>query len=674
MTVLANEQVIDGRGWRSGALVEKRKLSQWFLKITEFAEELLDGLGKPRQVARQGPADAGKLDRQVAGGCSSLSTCRTVRSWRSTPPGPTRSSARASSPSRPIIRWRRPLPRPIPSAGRVHRAVQARRDHRRRARDRREAGLRHRPRRRSTRSPARHLPVYIANFVLMEYGTGAVMGVPGHDQRDFEFASKYGLPIMRVIAADAPMPRTSRSTAKPTAGDGVCVNSGFLDGMSVAAAKAAVIAPRRSRRLGRRARRSGGCATGAFRASAIGARRSRSSTARLAAWCRCPRTSCRWCCPRMSISRPPAIRSTAIRPGSMSPAPSAASPPRARPTRSTPSSIQSGISCASPASPATSRSTAEVIEKWLPVEQYIGGIEHAILHLLYARFWTRALAHIGADRRQGAVRQPVHARDGDARDLFDGRSRQCVRRSGSLRARSNERGERRDTRSRWRSRSKIGRVIKMSKSKKNVVDPDDDHRRLRRRRGALVHAVGQPARARPAVVRGRDRGLRALRPAAVAVVRAERCRCQPAKTSALDRKRDQTVAAVAEDIDALRLQQGGRADLRADQRDRKGRALGQPLGGDPHAAAAGRADDAAPRRRGLGRAWAKPGLIADAAWPPVDPALLVEDEVTIAVQVMGKLRDTLTVAKGTAARGAGGACPRQRQGAACARWRGRSGR
>jgi valyl-tRNA synthetase len=73
MTVLANEQVIDGRGWRSGALVEKRKLSQWFLKITEFADELLDGLDDARSVAGQGEADAGKLDRQVGQACSSPS-------------------------------------------------------------------------------------------------------------------------------------------------------------------------------------------------------------------------------------------------------------------------------------------------------------------------------------------------------------------------------------------------------------------------------------------------------------------------------------------------------------------------------------------------------------------------------------------------------------------------
>ena len=114
MTVLANEQVIDGRGWRSGALVERRKLSQWFLKITDFAEELLDGLDGARPVARQGPADAGELDRQEPGHAIPLPARRAGRrastASRSSPPGPTRSSARASPRSRPIIRsrWRWP--------------------------------------------------------------------------------------------------------------------------------------------------------------------------------------------------------------------------------------------------------------------------------------------------------------------------------------------------------------------------------------------------------------------------------------------------------------------------------------------------------------------------------------------------------------------------------------
>ena len=151
MTVLANEQVIDGRGWRSGAPVERRKLSQWFLKITDFAEELLDGLADARPMARQGPADAGELDRQEPGhevplrararagrrACERRGLHHPARHdlRRQLRRGLARSSAR-----------RRRLPRRQPGRRRLHRRVQAGRHHRGRARDGGEAGLRHRPR------------------------------------------------------------------------------------------------------------------------------------------------------------------------------------------------------------------------------------------------------------------------------------------------------------------------------------------------------------------------------------------------------------------------------------------------------------------------------------------------------------------------------------------------
>ena len=123
MTVLANEQVIDGRGWRSGALVERRKLSQWFLKITDFADELLDGLGDARALARQGPADAGELDRQEPGLQFRFALSRRRRRSRSSRPAPTRSSARASSRSRRTIRSRRRLRRAIPTRRRSSRCA-----------------------------------------------------------------------------------------------------------------------------------------------------------------------------------------------------------------------------------------------------------------------------------------------------------------------------------------------------------------------------------------------------------------------------------------------------------------------------------------------------------------------------------------------------------------------
>jgi leucyl-tRNA synthetase len=227
-TVLANEQVIDGRGWRSGALVEKRKLNQWFLKITDFAEELLEGLSGlehwPEKVKLMQENWIGKSQ-----GLQFASSCRWRKAGclhhparhdlrRQLCGGGRRSSGGAESGGEQIRRRG------------FHRAVQAGRHHGGRTGNRREAGLRHRHHRAHPFTGA-DLPVYIANFVLMDYGTGAIMAVPGHDQRDFDFATKYALPILRVVAASA------EDAGKPfgkeaEAGDGILVNSGFLDGMA----------------------------------------------------------------------------------------------------------------------------------------------------------------------------------------------------------------------------------------------------------------------------------------------------------------------------------------------------------------------------------------------------------------------------------------------------------
>ena len=206
MTVLANEQVIDGRGWRSGALVERRKLSQWFLKITDFADDLLDGLRDARPMARQGPADAGELDRQEprpAISASDLPSRSTaigeIEVFTTRPDTIFGSSFVAVAADHPIAQAvaAGPTPRPPTSSPNARREA--------------PAPPKSRPPRRRVIAtglevvhpldPEWRLPIYIANFVLMDYGTGALFGVPGHDQRDFEFAKQYHLPIRRVVAA-----------------------------------------------------------------------------------------------------------------------------------------------------------------------------------------------------------------------------------------------------------------------------------------------------------------------------------------------------------------------------------------------------------------------------------------------------------------------------------------
>ena len=284
----------------------------------------------------------------------------------------------------------------------------------------------------------------------------------------------------------------------------------------------------------------------------------------------------------------------------------------------------------------------EVLAKWLPVEQYIGGIEHAILHLLYARFWTRALRHIGQIGfaepfaslfTQGMVTHETYSRvdPGNGQPVYFSPAE--VERSGDgavLRADSQP--------------VEVGRVIKMSKSKKNVVDPDE----IVATYGAdairwFMLSDSPPERDLPwseAGIEGCARFVQRLWRLFGQYDAAAAGEDKP-----LDRKRDQTVAAVADDIAALsfnkavaRIYELTNAVEKAAPTASRSRAirtlllLVSPM--MPHLAE---------------ESWAQlgeSGLIAEAAWPPVDPALLIEDEVTIAVQVLGKLRDTLTVAKG----------------------------
>ena len=284
----------------------------------------------------------------------------------------------------------------------------------------------------------------------------------------------------------------------------------------------------------------------------------------------------------------------------------------------------------------------EVIKQWLPVEQYIGGIEHAILHLLYARFWTRALNHIGLiDVKepfaslftQGMVTHETYSR-------IDPTNGQPVYFSpGEV-----DRGGDSAVLKADGQPVEIGRVIKMSKSKKNVVDPDD----IIAQYGAdavrwFMLSDSPPERDLPWSEAG-------IEGCARFVQRLWRLFGQydggaSGEDKALDRKTHQTVHAATQDIAALGFN--------------KAVARIYELTGAVEKAAPSASRSAAIRTLLLlvapmmphlaEEAWAAiggEGLVADAAWPAVDPALLVEDEVTIAIQVLGKLRDTITVAKG----------------------------
>ncbi|TNE49870.1 MAG: leucine--tRNA ligase [Sphingomonadales bacterium] len=638
MTVLANEQVIDGKGWRSGAEVEKRKLDQWFLKITQFAEDLLDGLGQ----LENWPDKVRLMQENWIGKSSGLEFSFELSNGESLPVYTTRpdtifgATFVAVAADHPLAqsvamqncdaaKFIEQCKRGGTTAAELETAEKLGFD----------TGI-------GARHPftGQHLPVFIANFVLMDYGTGAIMAVPGHDQRDYEFATKYGLDIPRVVAAsmeDADKPFAGEAEA----GDGVIVNSDFLDGMSVEDAKAEVIS---------RAENGGwGTGTTVWRLRDWGVSRQRYWGTPI------PFIHCGTCgvvpVPKdqLPVTLPedvdfktpgnPLLRHPTWKHTHCPKCGEAAE----RETDTLDTFVDSSWYFLRFASqPDDKPFDRDEVAKWLPVEQYIGGIEHAILHLLYARFWTRALQHIGqldfaepfaSLFTQGMVTHETYSREIDGRAVYF--TPDEVERTGNG-ATLKEDGQ----------PVEIGRVIKMSKSKKNTVDPD-----------AIIDQYGAdavrwfmlsdspPERDLPWSESGIEGCGRFVQ-------RLWRLFDQydgdaEGEDKALSRKLHQTIAAVGEDIEALnfnkavaRIYELTSAAEKAQPSAARSEAIGalmllaSPM--MPHLA------EEAWRRASF------EGLIADAAWPEFDPALLVEDEVTIAVQHMGKLRDTLTAPKGAA--------------------------
>jgi leucyl-tRNA synthetase len=636
MTVLANEQVIDGKGWRSGAEVEKRKLNQWFLKITDFAEDLLEGLGK----LDDWPEKVRLMQENWIGKSSGLEFSFDLSDGGKLPVYTTRPDTIFGA-SFCAIAADHPIAQGLADDPEVAAFIEAcKRGGTKAAEVETAEKLGY-----LTPITARHpftrepLPLFIANFVLMEYGTGAVMGVPGHDQRDFEFATKYGLPIARVVASD-PARADEPFRGEAEAGDGVIVNSDFLDGMSVEDAKQAVITRAEA----------GGWGEGrtVWRLRDWGVSRQRYWGTPI------PFIHCDACgvvpvpkdqlpvtlpedvsfdIPGNPLERHPTWKHVDC--------PQCGTAAR-RETDTLDTFVDSSWYFLRFASQPDDRPfDPEEVAKWMPVQHYIGGIEHAILHLLYARFWTRALAHIGkitvqepfaALFTQGMVTHETYSRIDAARGVpvFFGPEEVDRTSEGATLLADN-------------APIDVGRVIKMSKSKKNVVDPDA----IIARHGAdavrwFMLSDSPPERDLPwsdAGIEGCARFVQRLwRLFAANDAGAE------GEDKGLLRKTHQTIAAVASDIEALGFN-------KAVARIYELTGLVEKAAPSASRSAAIRAlvHLAAPMMPHLAEeAWARmgEGLIADAPWPEVDPALLVDDEVTIAIQHMGKLRDTVTAPKG----------------------------
>jgi leucyl-tRNA synthetase len=664
MTVLANEQVIDGRGWRSGALVEKKKLNQWFLRITDFAEDLLAGLkgldAWPDKVRLMQENWIGKSVGMRA-------------SFSLTSPLPFRGGAGGGVSTREQSLVGTPHPNPSPEGeglevidvfttrpdtifGASFVAIAC--DHplaQQLAANRYaleqfieqcklggttaaeietaeklgfDTGLTvdH------PFDPDQKLPVFVANFVLMDYGTGAVMGVPAHDQRDLDFARKYELSIRHVVTDDTHGDAMVIGDTAYT-GPGRIVNSDFLNGLTVEAAKAAVIARGEAEGWGEGQTQ--------YRLRDWGVSRQRYWGTPI------PIIHCDFCgvlpvprsqlpvvlpedvsfdIPGNPLDRHPTWRNV--------PCPNCREPAR-RETDTLDTFVDSSwyfIRFAS--QPKDQPFDREEAEKWLPVGQYIGGVEHAILHLLYARFWTRALQKIGrldiAEPFAGLFTQGMVTHE-----TYQDPSGKWLALDEIKNGKVIATGE----------PITVGRVEKMSKSKKNVVDPEPMFDTY----GAdavrwFVLSDSPPERDLPWSESGIEATWKFVQ-------RLWRLFSTPQGATgddpALDRTLHKTIADMAADIDALQF---NKAVARI-------HALTNAI--EKAAPSASRDTAIATLVRLISpmmphlaeEAWAamgNKGLVADAPWPEADPALLVDDAVTIAIQVNGKLRDTISTAKGTA--------------------------
>ncbi len=656
-TVLANEQVIDGRGWRSGALVEKREIPQWFLKITAYAQQLLDELdrldGWPDAVKTMqrnwiGRSEGLEIQFPVADHAEPI-TVFTTRP--DTLMGATFVSVAAEHPL-------------AVEAGRRDPAVQKFMDECRRG-GVSEAELETQEKRGiATGLFALHpisgerIPIWVANFVLMGYGTGAVMAVPGHDQRDWEFATKYGLPIAQVIAADYGATVDILKAAYTEYG--TCVNSGELDGKSYREAFEHLAA--KLEREGRGARRVN------YRLRDWGVSRQRY-------WgCPIPIIHCATCgvVPVPENQLPVVLPEDVTFMGVQSPI--KADPEWRRTTCPTcggaaeretdtfDTFMESSWYYARYTAPGASDMVDARANYWLPVDQYIGGIEHAILHLMYFRFYHKLLRDTGfVASDEPATRllcQGMVIAETFYRDDADG-SKDWIN-PADVDIVTDERGK--ITGATLRADGKpvlIGPTEKMSKSKNNGVDPqylvDKFGADTVRLYSMFASPPDQSLEWSENGVEGMARFLRRLwREVHAHVAAGPAQELDPAALDsahkALRRKLHETIEKVGDDVGRrytfntaiAAVMEFMNALGKADAADPQTRAVRQealeaivlllnPI--TPHASHA--------LRQALGH---PETLLENLPFPKADPAALTKDTVRLAIQVNGKLRGEIDVA------------------------------
>ncbi|WP_018631416.1 leucine--tRNA ligase [Neomegalonema perideroedes] len=471
-TVLANEQVVDGRGWRSGAEVEKKELIQWFFKISDMAEDLLAGLDelpnwpeKVRLMQKNWIGRSEGLQARFALKPDPRTQARELEIYTTRPDTLFGASFCAISADHPLAaELAKDSPELQAFIAECRKGGAAEEEIETAEKLGYDTGLKavH------PLDPDWLLPVYVANFVLMNYGTGAIFACPAHDQRDLDFARKYGLPVTRVVAPEGTPPEAPIGDEAYT-GPGRLVNSRFLDGMEIEQAKAVVNDRMEAEGRGERKVR--------YRLRNWGVSRQRY-------WgCPIPVIHCEDCgvVPASKAELPIRLPEDAdfSKPGNpldrhptwkFVDCPKCGAPAR-RETDTMDTFVDSSWYYARFCSPhAKEPLDREAVAAWMPVDQYIGGVEHAILHLLYSRFFARAMIQVGwlppearepfkALFTQGMVTHATY-QDEAGRYLFPEEvelSPQGANQGAKVKATG--------------APAKIGPVIKMSKSKKNVVDP-----------------------------------------------------------------------------------------------------------------------------------------------------------------------------------------------------------
>jgi len=647
-TVLANEQVIDGRGWRSGALVEQRELTQWFFRITEYAEDLLTEVQKlerwPEKVRTMQANWIGRSEglqmRFEFDSAAPAGFDEGVEIFTTRPDTLFGASFIALSPDHPLTiqlaeqsdelkAFRAKCAQIGTSEEAIEKADKLGFD----------TGL-------TVKHPfdeSKTLPVWVANFVLMGYGTGAIFGCPAHDQRDIDFARKYGLTVTPVVLPPEADATTFHVDNEAYTGPGSIFNSGFLDGMAIDDAKRAAIQKIESMGLGE---------------GKVNYRLRDWGVSRQRYWgCPIPVIHCNSCgtvpVPEADLPVKLPEEVSFDQPGNpLERHPSwkhVDCPKCGAAARRETDTLDTFVDSSWYYSRFASADDLEERAYWMPVDQYVGGVEHAVLHLLYARFIAKAMRDVGLlDLPSGEPFAGLFTQGMVTHETYKSTAGKWLQPSDVTRDG--------DT---WIETATgaiatAGPIEKMSKSKKNTVDPDAIISQF----GAdvarwFVLSDSPPERDvewTQAGVEGASRFAQRLWSVFDVLPKdASTAAGDDADSTALRKVNHKAVAAIDKAIEEFRFNSAVASIHEWVTALKKAESAGEAVLGARIEGASMLARCVTPFMPHLAEAcWERlgqPAFVSSAPWPVADPALLADDEVTMAVQVNGKRRAEITVPK-----------------------------